>query len=47
MTKQKQFELLWKDFLIGKYSERPSERIKQEEIARMFFEFGYSRGILK
>lgn len=46
MEKQKQFKKLWEDFLKGKYSKRSPERLDRESLARMFFEFGYSRGLL-
>ena len=43
----KNFEEHWKEFMKGNYSERPPEKLDRYILARMFYEFGFSRGSLK
>ena len=43
----KNFENCWKEFMRGNYSNSPPERLDRYELARMFYEFGFSRGLFK
>lgn len=43
----KHFERNWEEFMKGNLSERPQERVSREDLARMFYEFGISEGVLR
>lgn len=41
------FEENWKEFIKGKMSERPPEELDRYELARMFYSFGFSAGVIQ
>ena len=41
------FENNWKEFTKGNLSERPPEDLDRYELARMFYELGFSKGVLQ
>jgi len=44
---KKKFEECWKEFMNGNCSDRPPEELDRYELARMFYEFGFSKGYLQ
>ena len=43
----KNFEENWKEFMRGDLSQRPPEDLDRYDLARIFFELGFCKGVLK
>jgi len=47
MDRQETFEINWKEFMRSGYDGRPPERVDPYNLALMFFEIGFSKGVMK
>lgn len=47
MNKDSCFKQNWKEFMRGNMSDRPPEKVPIEEVARLFFEIGFSKGAMQ
>ena len=47
MNREEKFEENWKAVKLNGFYGRPFERISRENLARLFFELGFSNGVME